>query len=399
MAQLAAVIVTHDEEFKRQAARLLQAGGVPVGIVDDRRLGSDGMAPDIAVVDIRGDAQKGLAAIERIRATAPSVAVFAIAAVADPELILQAMRAGANEFFAWSGADTTSPAAIATQDAFHGAVRRTDARRQATQSGTRPPSVTLVFFGAKGGAGTTTVSVNCAVELARLTKRPTVIVDLKPSLGEVALFLGVRPRFTVLDGIENLHRLDRDFLRELVSKHKSGLDILAGSEQFDRPGAQDAVAIEELFRVLGRVYDFIVVDAGNFVNSCAVAAFHGADSIFLLTNPDVPSIRNAQRLVDRVRQLGAGSERIKLVLNRFAEHLMIGPKQIESALGYSIQHMFTSDYRTVSTALNSGVPLALTNHSEISAQFDAFTRQIIGPGETSAARQEAEKKWKFLGLR
>jgi hypothetical protein len=61
--------------------------------------------------------------------------------------------------------------------------------------------------------------------------------------------------------------------------------------------------------------------------------------------------------------------------------------------------MFTSDYRTVSTALNSGVPLALTNHSEISAQFDAFTRQIIGPGETSAARQEAEKKWKFLGLR
>jgi Flp pilus assembly CpaE family ATPase len=84
-------------------------------------------------------------------------------------------------------------------------------------------------------AGTTTVAVNCAVELARLTKRPTAIVDLKPCLGEVALFLGVRPRFTLLDAIENLHRLDREFLRELMARHKSELDILAGSEQFDRP--------------------------------------------------------------------------------------------------------------------------------------------------------------------
>ena len=65
-----------------------------------------------------------------------------------------------------------------------------------------------------------------------------MIVDLKPGFGEVALFLGVRPRFTVLDALENLHRMDKDFLRELLAKHKSGLEILAGSEQFERPGRQ-----------------------------------------------------------------------------------------------------------------------------------------------------------------
>ena len=116
----------------------------------------------------------------------------------------------------------------------------------------------------------------------------------------------------MLDAIENLHRLDKDFLRELVARHKSGLDILAGSEQFDRPNAQDAGAIEELLRVLGAPYDYIVIDAGNMINSAAVAALYAADTIFLVTNPDVPSIRNAQRLVDRVRQLGAGSERVKM---------------------------------------------------------------------------------------
>jgi pilus assembly protein CpaE len=275
-------------------------------------------------------------------------------------------------------------------------VRRAAARREAATAGGKQPCVTHVFLGAKGGAGTTTVSVNCAVELARHSKRPTIIVDLKPCLGEVALFLGVRPRFTVLDAIENLHRLDKDFLKELVSKHKSGLDILAGSEQFDRPNANDAGAVEELLRVLAKMYEQVIIDAGNMINACSVAALYAAETVFLVTNPDVPSIRNAQRLIDRTRQLGAGSERVKILLNRVSDQHLIAPKQIETALGYGIHHTFSSDYRTVSEALNSGVPLALTNNTEIATQFGAFTRQLVGRQDD--AKPEPEKKRAFLGL-
>jgi Flp pilus assembly CpaE family ATPase len=180
-----------------------------------------------------------------------------------------------------------------------------------------------------------------------------------------------------------------------MSRHKSGLDILAGSEQFDRPNAQDAVGLEELLRILSKQYDFIVVDAGNVINACAVAALYAADTIFLVANPDVPSVRNAQRLVDRVRQLGAGSERIRVLLNRTTDQHLIAPKQIETALGYGIHHSFASDYRTVSTALNSGVPLTLTNHSEISAQFGSFTKQLLGLEE---AATEPERRRPFLGI-
>jgi pilus assembly protein CpaE len=391
MAQLAASIVSHDEEFKRQVARLLRAGGVPVVVVENRA----DAAPDVFVVDIRTDAPSGVATIERMRASHGTVAIFAIATVADPELILQAMRAGANEFFPWTQGAQNS-AARAMEESFQGAVRRIAARRDATSAGTKQPCVTHVFLGTKGGAGTTTVAVNSAVEMVRLSKRPTIIIDLKPCLGEVALFLGVRPRFTVIDAIENLHRLDKDFLRELVSTHKSGLDILAGSDQFDRPNAQDAGAIEELLRVLGRIYEHIIIDAGNVINASVVAGLYAAETVFLVANPDVPSIRNAQRLVDRVRQLGAGSERIKVLLNRGSDQHLIAPKQIETALGYSIHHTFPSDYRTVATALNSGVPLALTNHSEIAAQFGAFSRQILGIRDD--VKPEPEKRRLFLGL-
>ena len=390
MAQLAVSIVSHDEQCKHEMSRLLRACGVPVGIVDERRSG-DGTSCDVYIIDIRADASSGMATIERLRAGHGGAAIFAVAGSAEPDLILQAMRAGANEFFPWPPSGLTR----GPEESFQGAIRKTAARRDAANAGARQPCVTHVFLGAKGGAGTTTVAVNCAVELARLTKRPTAIVDLKPSLGEVALFLGVRPRFTVLDAIENLHRLDREFLKELMSRHKSGLDILAGSEQFDRPNAQDAVGVEELLRVLGKQYDFIVIDAGNLINACAVAALYAADTVFLVANPDVPSIRNAQRLVERVRQLGAGSERIRVLLNRTTDQHLIAPKQIETALGYGIHHSFSSDYRTVSTALNSGVPLTMTNHSEISAQFGSFTRQLLGQDE---AKAEPERRRPFLGI-
>jgi pilus assembly protein CpaE len=394
MAQLTAQVVSYDDEFKRQAARLLRACGVPIGIVEGRT--AEGAGPDLVVVDIRSDASSGMAAIERLRSSSQGLAIFAVAAAPEPDLILQAMRAGANEFFPWIIGE--GPAARAMEESFTGAVRRTATRREAATASAKPPCVTYAFLGAKGGAGTTTVAVNCGVELARQTKRPTIVVDLKTCLGEVALFLGVRPRFTVLDAIENLHRLDKDFLKELVAKHKSGLDILAGSEQFERPNAQDAGALEELLRVLTRAYDYVVIDAGNVITACVAAALYAADTIFLVTNPDVPSIRNAQRLVDRVRQLGAGSERVKVLLNRSSDQNLVGPKQIETALGYGIHHTFSSDYRTVSTALNSGVPLSMTNHSEIATQVDSFTRLLIGGPVVEVKPEPEARKRVFLGL-
>ena len=139
-----------------------------------------------------------------------------------------------------------------------------------------------------------------------------------------------------------------------------------------------------------------MIDVGNMINACAVAALYAAETVFLVTNPDVPSIRNAQRLVDRVRQLGAGSERVKILLNRVSDQHLIAPKQIETALGYGIHHTFSSDYRTVSTALNSGVPLALTNQSELAAQFGTFTRQLLGLQRRVKA--EPEKRARFWGF-
>jgi pilus assembly protein CpaE len=383
MAQLVGLIVSNDEAFKHQIGRSLRSGAIPVSVADERLL-RDGAPPDLAIVDARHDTSSAMSNIERLRAAAPGAGIFVIASVSDPDLILQAMRAGANEFFLFPP----------PEDTFHGAIRKTATRRDANQ-GAKPSATTLVFFGAKGGAGTTTVAVNCGVEIARLSQRSTIIVDLKPGLGEVSLFLGVRQKYSLLDAIDNLHRIDREFLRELVLKHKSGLEILAGSDQFDRPGAPDSGAVEELFRLLAKQYEYVLVDAGSQINSVTVAALYAADTMFLICNPDVPSIRNSQRLLDRIRQLGAAGERVRVLMNRAAEPYPIPPKQIESALGHPIYQSFPSDYKTVSTALNSGVPLALSGSSEIASEFANLTRAILQPA--GALAPETSKRSR-LGL-
>ena len=324
MAQLVGLIVSEDDAFKKQFGRLLRSGAIPVSVIDGAA--RDATPPDLVIVDARGDASSAMSSIERLRAGNPGAGIFAVALGADPDLILQSMRAGANEFFTWPPAE----------ESLHGAIRRTAARRETAQ-GARPPATTLVFFGAKGGAGTTTVAVNCGVELARLSKRSTVIVDLKPGLGEVALFLGVRPRYSILDAIDNLHRLDREFLKELVVKHKSGLEILAGSDQFDRPGAADGG------RARGAVAAARRASTNTSWSMPAARSIHARSRRSIprircswWRIPDVPSVRNAQRLLDRVRQLGACGERVRVLLNRAAEPYPIPPKQIEGALGHPI---------------------------------------------------------------
>ena len=110
----------------------------------------------------------------------------------------------------------------------------------------------------------------------------------------------------------------------------------------------------------------------------------------------MPSVRNAQRFIDRVRQLGIGGERVRILLNR-AGAAGVTAAQIETALGYPVHHTFPNDYATVSSALNSGVPLALSNGSEMAAQFGQL-QQRHRLARRSAEAQAVEKKKSALSF-
>ena len=237
----------------------------------------------------------------------------------------------------------------------------------------------FTFLGTKGGTGTTTLAVNCAADLRRLTGRSTIIVDLKAGPGDVAVFLGLRPRFTLLDLMDQLPWMDRALVPRFVAEHDCGLHVLAAADEFGRPAPRDAEGIEQALQCLATMYDYVVVDAGSTLNACSATALHRADMVMLVANPDVPCLRNLQRLTDAVRLAGVVSERVRIVLNRASEYGILPVAQIEKVLGRAIDFSATSDYRTVAAAVNTGVPISCLRASELQLQLDALARALAGP--------------------
>jgi pilus assembly protein CpaE len=242
------------------------------------------------------------------------------------------------------------------------------------------------FLGTKGGTGTTTLAVNGAADIRRQTRRPTIVVDLKPGLGDVALFLGMRPHHTLLDLIDQGGWMDPSAVARLVSEHECGLHVLAAGDDFGRPSPRDAESIEQTIRCLDGLYDFVVIDAGSSLTTCTAMALQMSDVVMLVANPDVPCLRNLHRLIDAVKLAGVVGERLKIVLNRASEFGVLSAPQIERVLGLSLDFTVNSDYRTVASALNSGVPVSALRPSELHAQFERIARAISASATTVAPR-------------
>ena len=172
---------------------------------------------------------------------------------------------------------------------------------------------------------------------------------------------------------------------------------MAGSELVVRPNARDSERMQELFGLLKESYPYIVLDAGGLTNPSAASALFGSDASFLVTNPDVASIRNTRRMIDRMRKMGAGPDRVRLLLNRTSDNPAFASDQIEEVVGRPVDHSFPSDYRTVSEALNSGVPLTTTNNTELAAEFGRFMRKLAGL-KTAGTKEDRRQPGQFLGL-
>lgn len=233
------------------------------------------------------------------------------------------------------------------------------------------------FLGTKGGTGTTTLAVNCAADIRRIANRPTVVVDLKGGPGDVALFLGLRPRHSLLTVLDHLAWIDPPSLSKYVVEHDCGLHVLAAGDEFARPGPRDVESIEHILRALSSIYDFVILDVGTSL-VMAAGALQLSDAILLVANPDVPCLRNLQRLIDGVKAAGVPVERLQIVLNRASEFGVLSTAQIERVLGFNISYTVNSDYRTVASAVNAGVPVSTLRASELNGQLDTIARALAG---------------------
>jgi pilus assembly protein CpaE len=237
----------------------------------------------------------------------------------------------------------------------------------------------FAFVGAKGGVGTTTVAVNTAAALAKLSRSRVLLIDLHLAYGDAALFLGAEPRFSVLDALENTRRLDQAFFKGLVTRTDLGVDLLASSDRA-AVGPVDAARVRAVIDVSARQYRYIVVDVAR-ADMMTLDALDSAKAIIVVANQELSTVRGATRIAGTLRQR-YGKDRIRVVISRYDAQSEIGQDDVERTIGVPVKHTFPSDYRLALKALNQGRPIALDNHNALSGSVQKFARELAGVAET-----------------
>ncbi len=315
--------------------------------------------PDVVVIDVRSQTQLP-PALPLLTQHHPATGVLLVASRLDPTLMLEAMRARVRECVA----EPVDPAELKA------AIDRLIMERCPPAAGQ-----VVAFLGAKGGVGTTTAAVNVATALARVTSAPTLLIDLHLGCGDAALYLGAGPRFSIVDALENIRKLDETFLRRLVVRASSTLDLLAAPNRMIA-GAIDADHVRRLVEFAARYYRYVVLDVPGS-DPAMLEAIAPVSTITIVVNQELAAVRNAGRIASAIGQR-FGKERVAVVLSRYDPTADIGCDDVERVTSMPVKWQFPNSYAAALDAANKGRPLALDNHNNLAAAFIGFARELSG---------------------
>lgn len=342
--------------------------------------------PDVAIIDIDSDDEKAMQLVENISKTHPETGIVVVSSRTDGQMILRAMRAGAREFL-------TSPVQI---DELVGALDRVSSTSDGKQRSNAGSIISVA--GASGGVGNTSIAVNLAVALAANPDRSVVLIDLDLALGDADVFLDMIPDYTLLDVAQNISRLDLALLRKSLTKHETGVYLLPRPVQIEDISS---ISNEDFNRVLGLLkasFTHLVIDLSKSYSRLDIAALEASRHIVLLTQLDLPCLRNVVRLLSSLEVYEGVNEKINVVVNRSGlDKTQISSAKAEETIDREIFWRIPNNYPVISECRNNGVPLlenaknAAITHS-ICELAEKLSGEISNEGETESEKKD-KKSW------
>jgi pilus assembly protein CpaE len=301
--------------------------------------------------------------VRQIVGAAP--ATICIAIVSDPDIaaLRRLMTAGARDVL---------PAPVIYNDLM-GSVRQVVAaaaeRRQAEQttrhSGRR--GKLIVALAPKGGVGTTTIATNVAVALRQVTAQEVALVDFSLQFGDVGVHLNLRSRYTIQDLVA-APEIDDAMLQRVISTHESGIHVLPAPPEPDAAAHIDGERVNTILdRLLDR-YAYVVADTWSFLDEVAETLLRRADEVLLVATPELPTLKNAKRLLEFAMRHDLVPGHIAIVLNRFPSIEGISLDDVQQHLHHTVSANIPSEGQLVTHSINRGVPLVISHQRSWTAQ-------------------------------
>jgi pilus assembly protein CpaE len=321
------------------------------------------MKPDIILMDINMPGVDGIGASQTISELVPHSQIIIMSVQSDADYLRRAMLAGARDFL-------TKPFG---GDELINAIRRVHAKRPAVAApkvgrggapvdgrddGGKPQDEgkLITVFSPKGGSGCTTIAINLAVSLANQGRR-TILVDGSLQFGDVAVMLNLKNITTLVDVIERINEMDADFISSVVQVHKSSLHVLLSPP---RPEMADIITEEHMKTVLELLresYEFVIIDTSSALNDIALAILDISDRILLVTQQNLPSLKNISRFFDLSNSLDYEPQKVWMVVNRATNKQGISVKDIENTLKRPVMVTIPANDLICNAAANEGVPV------------------------------------------
>ncbi len=340
----------------------------------------DASVPYLVILDLEEEhPDRTFARIRSLLTASPTPEIFMTAARIDPEILLEALRAGVKEFF-------RQP--IRGEEVEEALERLKGRSRKLSGNPPDKKGTLMCVFGAKGGIGTSTVAVNLASSLQKLDGSPSaVLVDLSLGGGDLPLFLDLEPTRSFRDIARDVSRLDRTFLLTILSKHPGGLSLLPLGEKDATVEEAEWLPLEcvdQTLELLQHVFDYVVVDCGHDLHPVPLRAMARATTL-LVSTLSVPVIRRTRQVLGRL-PAEVRNKHLRLVMNRHAPHTDLLLKETEALLQQKAFWLIPNDYYVASTAINTGQPLLVSApKAELTRSFQQLAVALT---EDSSANKE-----------
>ena len=279
--------------------------------------------------------------------------------------IVKALRIGAKEFL---------PKPVLKEDLVRVVTMLSNPEINTTET----ESKIITVYSNKGGIGKTTIAVNLAAELAKVTKDKVALVDLNLQLGDISTFLNLNPTFDVNYVLKKLVDKDKDTVLKAFEKYKStSLYVLADPSYIEQSESITPQEITKLFGALKKIFPYIVIDMSSNIDPNSLKILDESDWILFTTIVNIPAIRNCQRCLNLFRSRRYPEGKVKIVINRYMENDDIKVEDIENTLGEKIYWKIPNNYFTIMDAVNKGVSIAEVNpNSNVGNNFREFATKV-----------------------
>lgn len=381
MFQIGVALATETKELWDEVHSTLQE--LPVRLlIEQREIGElndflekvERLRPEVVIVEVTKLREPMEQLVSRIKASSVDPMMIALHPTAEPEMILGALRAGAHEFL--------HPP---LRDNLRQAIERKSQERHKSRQNSRSKGKVIGFLSAKGGCGATTIACHTAAELGRQGKH-VLLADMDLDAGMVRFLMKTKSPYSVLDALNNLHRLDQSYWTALVSNGLPGLEIISAPQALASKQQPNQEQVQNMLTFCRSQYDYSIVDLGRSLSVVSLNALEEIDETYLVTTLDVPALHQSKQIIQTLSTVGYGKNHLRLVLNRMPQRLDVTPDELEKMMSLPVFATLPNDYPSLYESYSEGS--LLPPNSRLGKELSRMAIKIAGIQEEKNSKRK-----------